>query len=223
MSKVDDTFDFANSLVLEWGQDAVFIRREGSAYDPVAGTVSQTETRTDVKIVISNLDITETGGLYQENDVKIIIDPVQLNYIYITEQDYFEVPKGTGEGDHEGGRPENLPRRQPCRLRDYCEAAVMVQRRPIKLPGLREYLEEIQQVTAREAATQIVGRLQFLGPWYSGQFAKNWVVRVGDVRIPATVEQGPVNKRVPRPSRSLCRLFLHYAVLEEEGCWLHDR
>ena len=76
----------------------------------------------------------------------------------------------------------------------------MVQRRPIKLPGLREYLEEIQQVTAREAATQIVGRLQFLGPWYSGQFAKNWVVRVGDVRIPATVEQGPVNKRVPRPS-----------------------
>ena len=97
MSKVDDTFDFANSLVLEWGQDAVFIRREGSTYDPVAGTVSQTETRTDVKIVISNLDITETGGLYQENDVKIIIDPVQLNYIYITEQDYFEVPKGTGK------------------------------------------------------------------------------------------------------------------------------
>ena len=25
MSKVDDTFDFANSLVLEWGQDAVFV------------------------------------------------------------------------------------------------------------------------------------------------------------------------------------------------------
>ena len=97
MSKVDDTFDFANSLVMEWGQDAVFIRREGSTYDPVAGTVSQTETRTDVKIVISNLDITETSGLYQENDVKIIIDPVQLNYIYITEQDYFEVPKGTGK------------------------------------------------------------------------------------------------------------------------------
>ena len=96
MSKVDDTFDFANSLVMEWGQDAVFIRREGSTYDPVAGTVSQTETRTNVKIVISNLDITETGGLYQENDVKIIIDPVQLNYIYITEQDYFEVPKGSG-------------------------------------------------------------------------------------------------------------------------------
>ena len=97
MSKVDDTFDFANSLVMEWGQDAVFIRRTGSTYNQATGKVEQTETRTDVKIVISSLDITETGGLYQENDVKIVIDPVQLNYIYITEQDYFEVPKGTGK------------------------------------------------------------------------------------------------------------------------------
>lgn len=93
MSKVDTTFDFANSLVLEWGQDAVFVRREGSVYDPETGQVTQTETRIDVKIVISSLDISETGGLYQQNDVKIIIDPVQLNYIYVTEQDYFEVPK----------------------------------------------------------------------------------------------------------------------------------
>ena len=77
----------------------------------------------------------------------------------------------------------------------------MVQKRPFKLPGFRAYVEEIQQVTAREAATQIVGRLQFLGPWYSGQFAKNWVVRVGDVRIPATVEQGAVNKKIPRPGQ----------------------
>lgn len=96
MSKVDTTFDFANSLVLEWGQDAVFVRREGSVYDPETGQVTQTETRIDVKIVISSLDISETGGLYQQNDVKIIIDPVQLNYIYVTEQDYFEVPKAGG-------------------------------------------------------------------------------------------------------------------------------
>ena len=30
------------------------------------------------------------------NDVKIILDPVQVNYIYITEQDYFEVPNAFG-------------------------------------------------------------------------------------------------------------------------------
>ena len=96
MSKVDTTFDFADELVDEWGSPAVFVRRENSVYDPNTGQVTQTETRTDVKVVISSLDITEDNGLYQANDVKLIIDPVQLNYIYITEQDYFEVPKGTG-------------------------------------------------------------------------------------------------------------------------------
>ena len=96
MSKVGDTFDFANTLVLELGQDAVFVRETGSVYDPATGEVTQTEDRTNVKIVISNLDIQETSGLYQVNDVKIILDPVQVNYIYITEQDYFEVPNAFG-------------------------------------------------------------------------------------------------------------------------------
>ena len=96
MSKVDDTFDFANSLVMEWGQDAVFVRKTASVYDPNTGEVSQTEERINVKIVITNLEIQETSGLYQVNDVKIVLDPVQVNYIYITEQDYFEVPNAFG-------------------------------------------------------------------------------------------------------------------------------
>lgn len=96
MSKVDDVFDFADELVAEWGSPAVFVRRENSVYDPNTGEVTQTETRTNVNVVISSLDITEDNGLYQANDVKLIIDPVQLNYIYITEQDYFELPKAGG-------------------------------------------------------------------------------------------------------------------------------
>ena len=96
MSKVDDVFDFADELVAEWGSPAVFVRREDSVYDPNTGQVTQTETRTNVNVVISSLDITEDNGLYQANDVKLIIDPVQLNYIYITEQDYFELPKAGG-------------------------------------------------------------------------------------------------------------------------------
>ena len=62
--------------------------------------------------------------------------------------------------------------------------------RPFKLPGFRVWLDEINQVTAKAAAEEIVKDLIVLGPWYSGQFAKNWVVRKGDVRVPATVEQG---------------------------------
>lgn len=92
MSKVDTTFDFANALVLEWGQDAVFVQKGTPTYNIDTGETAETETRIDVKIVITKLDITELGGLYQENDVKIVIDPVQLNYDYVTTADYFEVP-----------------------------------------------------------------------------------------------------------------------------------
>jgi len=70
--------------------------------------------------------------------------------------------------------------------------------RKFKLPGFSEYLEEVTQVTAKEAATRIVGELVFLGPWYSGEFAKNWVVRTGDKRIPATVPAPDVFVRTPR-------------------------
>ena len=70
--------------------------------------------------------------------------------------------------------------------------------RKFKLPGFSAYLEEITQVTAKEAATRIVGELVFLGPWYSGEFAKNWVVRTGDKRIPATVPVPDVFVRTPR-------------------------
>ena len=93
MSKVDDVFDFADELIDEWGHYVTFVRKENSVYDPETGATTETETRQQVKVVISKLDISEYGGLYQQNDVKIILDPVQVNYIYITDQDYFLVPR----------------------------------------------------------------------------------------------------------------------------------
>ena len=93
MSKVDDVFDFADELIDEWGHYVTFVRKQNSVYDPETGSTTETETRQQVKVVISKLDISEYGGLYQQNDVKIILDPVQVNYIYITDQDYFLVPR----------------------------------------------------------------------------------------------------------------------------------
>ena len=93
MSKVDDVFDFADELIDEWGHYVTFVRKENSVYNPETGSTTETETRQQVKVVISKLDISEYGGLYQQNDVKIILDPVQVNYIYITDQDYFLVPR----------------------------------------------------------------------------------------------------------------------------------
>ena len=77
----------------------------------------------------------------------------------------------------------------------------MVARRPFKLRGVREYLEEVTQVVAETAAKEIVADLVFLSPWYSGHFANNWEVRIGDVRIPANSPPPPYTQRLERTSR----------------------
>lgn len=97
MSKVDRVFGpIPGPMIREWGQPAVFVQAGASTYDPAAGTIAKTETRTDVLIVITKLDIKESGGLYQTDDVKILMDPGQISDHYISTSDYFEVPKGTG-------------------------------------------------------------------------------------------------------------------------------
>jgi hypothetical protein len=78
---------------MEWGQPAQLITKGAPSYDINTGKTTEDETIYNVKIVITALDIRETGGLYQANDVKIVIDPVQINYIYLTEADYFLVPR----------------------------------------------------------------------------------------------------------------------------------
>ena len=59
--------------------------------------------------------------------------------------------------------------------------------RNVKIPGFNRYIGEVSQVIAQEAARNITNELIKAGPWYSGQFARNWAVKVGNVSIPATV------------------------------------
>ena len=94
MSKVDDVFDFADELIDEWGHYVKLIVNNGNTiYDPATGATTNQTQEYNVKVVISKLDISEYGGLYQANDVKIILDPVQVGYIYLTEADYFLVQR----------------------------------------------------------------------------------------------------------------------------------
>ena len=71
--------------------------------------------------------------------------------------------------------------------------------RNVKIPGFNRYLGEVSQVIAQEAARNIVTELIREGPWYSGQFARNWAVRIGNVSIPATVK--PEDNRTNRTDR----------------------
>ena len=62
-----------------------------------------------------------------------------------------------------------------------------------KLTGIRKYVDNIKNTVSQETARDIVKDLQFLGPWYSGEFSTNWVVRLGDVTIGATKERKPAS------------------------------
>ena len=71
--------------------------------------------------------------------------------------------------------------------------------RSVKIPGFRQYLGLVSQTIAKEAAEQITGDLIEKGPWYSGQFARNWAVEIGNKDIPATVD--PEDNRRERTTR----------------------
>jgi len=97
MSKVDTVFGpIPGPLIQEWGQPGTFVQTGTSTYDSTTGTITPTETRTPVKLVITKIDPTEYSGLYQATDVKILIDPAQIGGHYITTSDWFEVAKGAG-------------------------------------------------------------------------------------------------------------------------------
>ena len=72
--------------------------------------------------------------------------------------------------------------------------------RSIALSGLKAVLDGATQRVTQEAAQQIVSDLIALGPWYSGQFAKNWVVQIGNKKIPAVVEPDGFKGRTTRSS-----------------------
>jgi len=94
MSKVDEVFGpIPGPLIQEWGMDAVFVKAGASTYNEATGIVDQAETRFDVKVVVTELDIAEEGGLYQKDDVKILIDPGQIDGLYIGASDHFEIQR----------------------------------------------------------------------------------------------------------------------------------
>ena len=59
-------------------------------------------------------------------------------------------------------------------------------RTSFKIPGLTAWVDNIKNTVSQETARDIVKDLQYLGPWYSGEFAENWVVRLGQTSIGAT-------------------------------------
>ena len=67
----------------------------------------------------------------------------------------------------------------------------MARRTTFKIPGLQTWVENIKNEVSQETAREIVKDLQWLGPWYSGDFGNNWVVKSGITTIGATKDRRP--------------------------------
>ena len=98
MSKADEVFGpLAGPLVAEWGSTCQYIRvSDPGTYDPNTGLVASSETTYDIKAVMLELEPQESGGIYQQSDFKLVIDPGQIANGYITTSDRFVVPFPSG-------------------------------------------------------------------------------------------------------------------------------
>ena len=99
MSLADTTFGpLAGPLVQEWGSTCQFVRvSDPGTYDPATGLVANTETVYNVKAVFLEVTPEEYEGVFQQSDIKLIIDPGQIGGGYITTSDRFVVPFPSGD------------------------------------------------------------------------------------------------------------------------------
>ena len=70
----------------------------------------------------------------------------------------------------------------------------------IKIPGLNAYIDAIKNELSENAARDIVIDLKIAGPYWSGEFEANWVVRRGATGVGANKKSSfeEVPKRKPR-------------------------
>jgi len=64
----------------------------------------------------------------------------------------------------------------------------MARKTNIKIPGLNAWIDNIKNELSENAARDIVIDLKIAGPYWSGEFESNWVVKRGSVGVGATKE-----------------------------------
>ena len=99
MSKPDEIFGpLPGPLVAEWGSTCQYVRvSDPGTYDPATGQVTGGEQTFNVKAVMLEIEPQEYGGVFQQTDFKLIIDPGQIDNGYITTADKFIVPFPSGD------------------------------------------------------------------------------------------------------------------------------
>ena len=95
MAAIDDIFGSIPAQVLsQFGQDITYIKTTTPrTYNPTTGAVTGSDTNVTVKGVISQVNSSESDGVYQSTDLNVLIGANELGDYYPTQADRVQYPQ----------------------------------------------------------------------------------------------------------------------------------
>ena len=94
MALIDEIFgSIPEALLTDWGRDISYIKTT-STYNSNTGSVTRTDTNVTVRAFISSVNVSESEGLYQTTDLKVIFGNKELGTYYPTQADRIQYTQG---------------------------------------------------------------------------------------------------------------------------------
>ena len=89
MAAIDDIFGSIPAQVLsQFGQDITYVKTTTPrTYNPTTGAVTGSDTTVSVKGIISQINSSESEGVYQTSDLSVLIGAEELGDYYPTQAD----------------------------------------------------------------------------------------------------------------------------------------
>ena len=89
MAAIDDIFGSIPTQVLsQFGQTLTYVKTTTPrTYNPTSGAVTGSDTSVSVKGIISEINSSESDGVYQQTDVRVLIGASELGNYYPTQAD----------------------------------------------------------------------------------------------------------------------------------------
>ena len=87
MALIDVFGGIPKSILANWGRVHYVKTTTPRTYDPTTGAVTGADTTVTVKALITSIDTTESEGLYQTTDIKVVFGADELGTYYPTQAD----------------------------------------------------------------------------------------------------------------------------------------
>ena len=87
MALIDEIFgSIPEALLTDWGRDITYIKTT-STYNSNTGSITRTDTNVTVRAFISSVNVSESEGLFQSTDLKVVFGNKELGDYYPSQAD----------------------------------------------------------------------------------------------------------------------------------------